>query len=86
MYSVKENFKGLYHGNTLCSLCNNAKENQEHLFLCEVLVNSIPELANNRDVQYRHIFGNIQEMRQASKLLQIICLQKEKMLEDKNDF
>lgn len=81
MYSVKENFKGMYQGNTHCDLCNKAPENQEHLFLCEALKKSIPELENNKDVQYKHIFGNLQEMRKASKLLTIICNKREEILD-----
>ena len=81
MYYVKENYKGIYQDNTLCDLCKQYAENQEHLFVCEVLKKSIPELANNRDVQYKHIFGSLQEMRQASKLLKVICKERQKMLE-----
>ena len=80
MYPVKCNFKTQYKMNYLCDLCKQEDENQEHLLKCKVLLHFVPEL-NNTTVQYKDIFGNIDEVKEASKLLYKVCKEREALLE-----
>ena len=80
MYPVKCNFKTQYKMNYLCDLCKQEDENQEHLLKCKVLLHFVPELKDTI-VQYKDIFGNIDEVKEASKLLYKVCKEREALLE-----
>ena len=82
MYAVKNNFKGRYLNDLNCRLCSeNSLENQEHLLECSILKNCIPELSENTDIKYHHIFGNLTEMKAAAKLFTIVCEKHEELID-----
>ena len=86
MYTVKANFKTQFKNKLDCKLCKNSVETQEHLFDCTELKKTIPELSNNDNVKYAHIFGTITEMKSAIKLIKKICEEREKQIEKFNDY
>lgn len=85
MYSVKANFKTQYQNNLDCRLCKKFTESQDHLFECLELKKAIPELKSNSSVEYKHIFGDITQIRASVKLLTSICEERECQIEILND-
>ena len=75
----KCNFKNQYKNNYLCDLCKVDNESQEHLLKCQVLMHFVPELENTK-VEYKHIFGSIDEVKEAAKLLFKVCKERETLL------
>ena len=70
MYNVKENFKNFYKKSDLfCKFCRINLCTQKHVFECDVLKKVIPELVQNENIKYEHIFGTVKEMSNVSKLL-----------------
>ena len=80
MYPVKCNFKSQYKTNYLCDLCKYEDEDQEHLLKCKVLIHFVPELENTA-VEYKYIFGDINHVKEAAKLLFKVCKEREAPLE-----
>ena len=81
MFSVKANFKNFYKFNLMCNLCKSQICDQQHLFQCSVLKLSVPELNNNMNVKYSDIFGDIEKVVPAIKLLAKITKKREELLE-----
>ena len=81
MYSVKNNFKIQYNNNLTCDLCKSQKCDQPHLLQCSVLKKSTPELNFNTTVKYNDIFGDIDKIVPAIKLLSKIVKKREELLE-----
>ena len=79
MYPVKCNFRNQYLNNTLCNLCKIEEDRQEHLLECKVLEHFVPEIQKT-NVQYKDIFGTIEQIIQASKLLLKVCKERESLL------
>ena len=71
MFDCKENFRNQYKQDSFlnCQLCIVASDNQSHLLNCFVLKNSIPDLKNNKIIQYKHLFGTINEQVACIKLI-----------------
>ena len=80
MYPVKCNFKTQFKTNYICDLCKQEDEDQEHLLKCKVLIHFVPELKNTT-VQYKDIFGNINQIKEAAKLLFKVCKEREALIE-----
>ena len=80
MYQVKCNFKGLYLNNLSCDLCKSAICNQRHLLTCSVLKSLVPELKETK-VKYNHLFGTIDQMVPAIKLLAKVIEQRDEALQ-----
>ena len=75
MYPVKLNFKNKVkkHGkNFNCEICKVEEDDQKHLLECPILQNLVPELETT-SVKYDDIFGNIEKMVKAGKLLKKVC-------------
>ena len=85
MYNVKANFSSMYNFNLLCDLCKSQICSQEHLMQCKVLKLSVPELVQNTDVKYHHIFESISNMVSAIKLLSKVISIRVELLEAKSD-
>ena len=79
MYSVKCNFKNQYNGNYICDLCKIEDDTQEHLLQCKVLQYFVPEILSS-NVRYEDIFGNIDKIIPASKLLNKVCRERDLLL------
>ena len=79
------NFKTQYQNNLDCRLCKKFTESQDHLFECLELKKAIPELKSNSSVEYKHIFGDITQIRASVKLLTSICEERECQIEILND-
>ena len=79
MYSVKCNFKNQYNGNYICDLCKIEDDTQEHLLQCKVLQYFVPEILSS-NVWYEDIFGNIDKIIPASKLLNKVCKERDLLL------
>ena len=82
MFSVKDNFKIMYNLNLFCDLCKIEICSQEYLLKCDVLRSSVPELQINKEVQYDHIFENVDKIVPAIKLLSRIIEVREELLEE----
>ena len=75
MYPVKLNFKNKVkkHGkNFNCEMCKVYQDDQKHLLQCPILKNLVPELKTT-SVKYDDIFGDIDKMVKAGKLLKKVC-------------
>ena len=79
MYSVKCNFKNNFNENYICDLCKVEEDSQEHLLQCKVLQHFVPEILKSK-VRYEDIFGSIDQIIEASKLLKKICKEREELL------
>ena len=79
MYAVKANFKNQFKKSYLCDLCKLEDETQEHLMKCKVLKESIPELKIT-NIKYIDIFGSIEKIIPAAKLLYKVCKERESLL------
>ena len=79
MYPVKCNFKNQYKNNLLCHLCKMEDDTQEHLLKCKVLEHFVREIKQT-NVEYKDIFGTIEKIIQASKLLFKVCKERESLL------
>ena len=79
MYSVKCNFKNNFNHNYICDLCKVEEDSQEHLLKCKVLQHFVPEIQIS-NVRYEDIFGNTEEIIEASKLLKKVCKEREELL------
>ena len=80
MYSVKKNFENIYQ-NMLCDLCCASKCSQSHLFQCPIIKAFVPEI-KEKGIEYKFIFGNIQEMKQVAQVLEKICNIRELLIEN----
>ena len=68
MDNAKANFSW-YYSNILCDLCdNNAPQTTNHLLICRKLLDNCPNLFNDIDVEYGHIFGELSQQLKAVKL------------------
>ena len=62
MIDVKGNFKHMYNGNLQCSLCGECEvQTQEHLLVCEKIVENCQELFDNIFVEHDYIYGTIEK-------------------------
>ena len=82
MYNVKSNYKGQYINNMSCKLCKSATCDQRHLMDCSILKNEVPELKNNSEVQYNHLFASDDKYVLAIKLFNKIIRKREELLEE----
>ena len=57
---IKENFKNMHKGNTLCPICERFSDSQEHLLQCQVLQN-IYSIAP--EIKYSHKYGTIEQQK-----------------------
>ena len=80
MIFVKCNYRKMYEGNLLCSLCDDqAEESQEHLLVCSAL---LEDVVVDRSVRYPDIFGPLEKQIKAVKYLdQIMTVRKIKLKE-----
>ena len=71
MFECKENFKNKYKNDSFlyCQLCLVSVDNQNHIMNCFVLKNSVPELHNNKNIQYKHLFGTNDQQVKFIKLI-----------------
>ena len=76
------NYKRKYNFNLLCELCKSQISDQKHLLQCSVLTQRIPELKNNTTVKYVHIFGDIEKMVPAIKLLSKVVKIREELIDE----
>ena len=83
MYPVKCNFKNQYQKNLLCDLCKIEEDSQEHLLKCKVLEHFVPEIKET-EIAYKDIFGTIEKMIPASRLLLKFCKEREYLLNSHN--
>ena len=83
MFDCKENFKNKYKNDSFlyCQLCLIASDNQNHLLNCFVLKNSIPELKNNKNIKYNHLFGTNDEQVECVKLIDKVIKTRNILLE-----
>ena len=87
MYPVKINFKNKVKKqgqNFNCKICKIGRDDQKHLLQCLVLKNLVPELKETK-VKYEDIFGGINKMVKAVKLLKIVCKARNFFLEMMTD-
>ena len=80
MYHVKANYKKMYVNNLICDLCKSTTCDQLHLMECSVLKKEIPELQQNKTVQYMDLFKNNEKIIPAIKLFSIICRKREELM------
>ena len=81
MVSVRCNFKNKYGNNLNCDLCKTNLDNQEHLLVCPVIKNSIPEFKKYKNVKYSDIFGTDDEVVSAAKIFYKITQERERLHE-----
>ena len=55
---VRMNFTGMYGGDTMCPLCHENPDTQEHILMCHKILEKEPEL-RNKNHQPSDIFGNV---------------------------
>ena len=82
MYKVKANYRGNHLYNMVCDLCRSATCDQRHLMECSVLHQEVPELRNNINVKYQHLFGSLDNMVPAIKLFSAITKRREELLDE----
>ena len=73
MFPVKTNFQQSY-SDLLCSLCSKAEESQQHLLLCEEIINGEElkhSLANSK-ISYEDIYGPPSKQTEAIKIWSIV--------------
>ena len=86
MYKVKANYKGQHLNNLTCKLCKSATCDQRHLMECSVLKSHIPDLNNNTEVKYSHLFSSDNEkIVPAIKLFFTITRKREELLEEQQN-
>ena len=64
-----------------CPLCLVALDSQSHLLNCFVLKNSIPELKNNRNIDYKYLFGTNDDQVKFVKLIDKVIKTRSILLE-----
>ena len=82
MYPVKNNFKNKIKQQGIsiyCELCKDKVDDQQHLLNCIILKKLVPELKDTQ-VEYKDIFGSIDKMVLAVKLLMKVCSAREETL------
>ena len=84
MYQVKSNYKKKYPNNLTCDLCKSATCEQSHLMECSKLKQEVPELQQNTEVKYMHIFSNNDKIVPAIKLFSIIARKREELIDGLN--
>ena len=57
---IKMNFPNMYSENSLCPMCERSPDTQQHLPVCTVLTNILP---NKKHMDYTHINGSLEEQR-----------------------
>ena len=68
--------------NLQCMLCQSGEEdNQYHLFHCSKLIDNLENLANNVDIEYEDFFGDISRQIPAAKLLSLIWIKRNELIE-----
>ena len=80
IYPVKSNFKNNVNQRGIgpyCELCKEEIDDQKHLLKCHVLKMAVPELTNTK---VKYIFGKIDKMITAVKLLKKIGIEREELL------
>ena len=55
------NFPNMYSENSLCPMCERSPDTQQHLPLCTVLTNILP---NKKHMDYTHINGSLEQQRE----------------------
>ena len=79
--NVKTNYRHMY-ADTKCTLCVSGEEDsQYHLFNCQEIIDNCPALANNVNVEYEDIFGDISSQVLVAKLLSEILETRERLNE-----
>ena len=83
MYDCKENFKNKYKNESFLywPLCLVALDSQSHLLNCFVLKNSIPDLKNNRNIDYKYLFGTNDDQVKFVKLIDKVIKTRSILLE-----
>ena len=73
MYPVKMNYRN-GHSNLLCSLCSKEEENQQHLLVCEKIVEEekLRNVIMKNKIYYEDIFGSPKKQTEAVKIWKII--------------
>ena len=84
MLQMKCNFKNQFKNNYTCDLCKINMDNQEHLLECKVLQHFVPEIQNTH-VKYKDIFGNVEKIIPAAKLLYKVYNEREALLKIEED-
>ena len=70
------------YADTKCTLCVSGEEDsQYHLFNCQEIIDNCPALANNVNVEYEDIFGDISSQVLVAKLLSEILETRERLTE-----
>ena len=72
----------MYKFNLICDLCNSQICDQEHLLQCNILKMKVPELDSNTKVKYSDIFGDIESIIPAIKLMAKVIKRREELLEE----
>ena len=73
MFPVKMNFQQS-HSDLLCSLCSKEQESQQHLLICDEIVNEeeLKRCIASRKISYEDIYGPPSKQRDAIKLWSIV--------------
>ena len=61
---IKVNFRSMYGGETLCPLCQDHPDTQEHILKCHKIQEIEPEL-KEATCEFSDVFGNITEQKRA---------------------
>ena len=84
MVQVKMNFKNFYD-NTLCDLCYDEEDSQEHMLNCEKLIEHCDELYNDYIVNYEDIYSSDPHvLLRVTKLFMKVIESKENLIEGDN--
>ena len=59
---VRMNFNGMYGGETMCPLCHEEPDTQEHIMTCHKILEKEPEL-RNKNYQPNDIFGKVNDQK-----------------------
>ena len=80
--TFRDNFHSLYGQEPSCRLCMKFQDSQEHALVCEVIKKELTqkELENLNQTEYSHLFGNIEEQHDITKMFQIIISTRERLL------
>ena len=81
MIEVTTNYRYKYQGDLRCRTCGLEEETQSHLLECVNIVNSCPDLYEDRISKYEDVFGHIDKQVRITKLFESVMKTREEMLQ-----
>ena len=81
MIEVATNYSYKYQGDLRCRTCGLEEETQSHLLECANIVNSCPDLYEDRISKYEDVFGHIDKQVRITKLFESVMKTREEMLQ-----